>query len=124
MFHVAKPARHTSPGSCVILPGRHHDELGFVDTTTELEGLRGPLRIYLSVTGLRQLAARLPQVGLVPVLDYERALAEAEAAREEVARLRADLDAAEGQLERINGLARSGFDISRAQRRATTARKA
>jgi hypothetical protein len=124
MFHVSKPARHTAPGSCVIIPGRHHDDLGFVDTTTELEGIGGPLRIYLSVTGLRQVAARLPQVGLVPVLDYERALAEADAAREEVQRLQTRLSEYEDQLGRISGLSREGFEVVKARtaNRSTTRR--
>lgn len=113
MFHVARPGRFSAEG-CVILPGRHADPHGFIDTTTELEGVHGPIRVYLSIAGIRRIAQQFPeQTGLVPAEDVAKALDEAEAAREEVQRLTAEVERLKGFRDSIAGIRREGFQVSK-----------
>lgn len=111
---VSKPGRFDSDS---IIPGRVSDDDGFVTENVEYDTPTGPRVHYFSVAGLRQLAGRYPQIGLVPrqlLTDAEQALDEALDALNTVAQER---DEAVARLERINGLQRDGFKISRIQGR-------
>jgi hypothetical protein len=107
---VSKPDRFSSD---IIMPGRVHDDDGFITENRVIEGLTGPITIYFSVAGLRQLAARYPQLELVRTSDAMAALDEAEALREEVQRLQARVEELEANEERIIGLRKAGFTVQR-----------
>lgn len=107
---VTKPDRFSSD---IIIPGRVADPVGFVTENRVVEGLTGPITIYFSVTGLRNLAGRYEQIGLVPREDYARVEQEADEAREEIQRLRARLEELEAKQERIIGLSKDGFKVQK-----------
>jgi DNA-binding ferritin-like protein len=107
---VRKPDRFSS---CVIVPGRTSDPEGFVTEHRELDGISGPIKVYFSVTGLRLLAERYPQVGLVPAEKLD-------AAKQRIEQLEADLDnireraaELETQQERIAGIVKEGFKVQK-----------
>lgn len=114
MAFVSKPDRFSSD---VIIPGRTSDPDGFVTLHRELEGAQGPIKVYFSVAGLRQIAAAHPQVGLVSA-------GHAKDVEDELYRLQDELDRAqtriaelEGRQERIAGFARDGFRVQKVQGR-------
>lgn len=114
MQFVTKPDRFSQDA---IIPGRLSDPRGFVDTGNVLDGIRGPLPIYLSAEGIRLAAQRYPQLELVDASAHQavvQALAQAEAERDEVTQQR---DEALARLERISGLKRDGFQVTRVQGR-------
>jgi hypothetical protein len=115
MLFVRKPAAYSQGDS--IIPGRVADDVGFIDTGNELDGVRGPIRVYLSVAGLRQIAQKFPQVCLTDaaasretIETLQGLLAEAHSDLEQAV-LRADR--AEAQLSAIAGLKRDGFSVSK-----------
>lgn len=114
MQFVRKPDRF---GSDAIIPGRVADEDGFVDVQNTIDGLRGPVPIYLSVSGLRLIAERYPQVGLASRTAMSNAADLAEARWRQVQELEARNAELETQLERISGLAADGFTVVRKQGR-------
>lgn len=113
-----RPQRFDEPGQCIVLPGRIHDENGGVQLDGVYDGLRGDMRLWISYAGLQRI---VDQFGDRLNLAKREALREAEV---EAAGLRAELamqteraEAAEAKLERINGVAKDGFKVSRQQGR-------
>lgn len=114
MQFVDKPDRFSSD---MIVPGRVRDDIGFVRLDSVVDGVTGPIVPYLSTTGLRLIASRFPQLGLVDAdraRDAESALAALQEIHEKVT---AERDELQAKLDRINGLRRDGFQISRVQGR-------
>lgn len=70
MTWVPKPDRF---GSDAIIAGRVSDPDGFITEHRALEGLHGDITLYFSVAGLRQMAAKHPQVGLVSKKEFDDA---------------------------------------------------
>lgn len=116
MAFVTKPDRF---GSDAIIQGRVADPHGFVTNHDAVDGLHGPITLYFSVTGLRQLAAKHPQVGLVLREEADAASAHANALQAEVDQLRARVAELEAREERIAGLSRDGFKVQRVMGRPT-----
>jgi hypothetical protein len=110
MAFVRKPDRHSS---CVIIPGRTADPHGFVTEHRELDGIGGPIKVYFSVSGLRQLAERHPQVGLVPAHKLEDAHRRIEQLEAELDNLRDRAAELEAQQERIAGIVKDGFKVQK-----------
>lgn len=108
---VTRPTPHSAPGACVIVPGRRADERGFVDTGTELDGLRGPLHIYLSAEGIRLLAQRHSQLGLVDEATLRASEHRNAALQEQLTAARAEVEQLRASQDRIAGLARDGFIV-------------
>ena len=101
----------------LLIPGKTTDERGWIVGDGVIEGMQGPIQRTVSIDAIRQAAARYEQVGLVDVGDYHAALAEAEAAREEVLRLQEENEALQTKLDAIVGLRREGFVIQKRQGR-------
>lgn len=107
---TSKPDRFSSD---LILAGRVSDEGGFIDLQNPLDMPSGFKQALLSITGLRQLAAKHPQIGLVPaehLAAAEDRLAELEA---EISRLQEVVTTHEEREARITGLAADGFTVTR-----------
>jgi hypothetical protein len=121
MPFVAKPDRFSSDA---IIPGRVDDPLGWVTEHTTLEGINGPITLYFSVTGLRQLAEKYPQIGLVSAEELETLTKELACVALSLEQAEARADEAEAKLERISGLQRDGFKVARVQGRPPTKQKA
>lgn len=118
MFLADRPGRFDHPGQCVIIPGRVHDPNGGVLLDTTLDGAHGDIRLWLSYAGLQKIVDQFGgslnlahkdslDLAYKKIADLEFMLAESNAA----------LEAAEGKLERINGVSRDGFKIVRQQGR-------
>lgn len=107
---VNKPDRFSQD---VIVPGRVTDPNGFVTLHRSLDGLHGPIQVYFSVTGLRQIAEKHPQVGLVPADDVRRLHLENDALRAELDQANARIAELEANAERIAGFARDGFKVQK-----------
>ena len=117
MLFVNKPNPYSMPGACVMIPGRTSDEVGFVDTTTELDGISGPIHIYLSATGLRRAAQQFKQLRLVDagkLESVEAQLAEVLAQRDAAVERVDELEAIQ---DRIAGLKKAGFTVQKVQGR-------
>lgn len=100
---VAKPDRFSS---CIIIPGRMSDPDGFVTEHREIDGLMGPVKVYFSVAGLRQLAQRYPKVGLVPRDELIRA-------REYAERMDAQLEQANARIAELEAFKASVAGVTR-----------
>lgn len=107
---VARPDRFSSDA---IIAGRVTDPDGFVTEHRELEGVNGPIKLFFSVAGLRQIADRYPQVGLVRAEVLEQAEEEGDAFKREAEQLRARVFALEAKQERIAGFAADGFKVQK-----------
>lgn len=105
---VSKPDRFSS---CAIIPGRTADPEGFVTEHRDLEGLHGPITLYFSVTGLRQLADRYPRVGLVRAEQLGAAEEALDNALAEAARLKDYIAELERFKESVAGLTRHEYQI-------------
>lgn len=114
MQFVDKPDRFSSD---VIVPGRVRDDIGFVRLDQVIDGVTGPIVPYLSATGLRLIADRYPQLGLVDAAEHDALQVEHESLKLDADELRAERDDLRAKLDRINGLRRDGFQISRTQGR-------
>lgn len=114
MQFVDKPDRFSSD---IIVAGRVRDDIGFVRLDGIIEGLTGPIVPFLSATGLRLIAKRFPQLGLVDAADAASVQLAYDQLRAELARVAAERDDLAAKLERINGLRKDGFQISRTQGR-------
>lgn len=110
MAFVRKPDRFSS---CVIVPGRVSDPHGFVTDHRELDGINGPIKVYFSVTGLRQIADKHPQVGLVRVEKLDDARAEAERLAEELEAAQDRITELEAAHDRIAGFVKDGFKVQK-----------
>lgn len=114
MQFVSKPDRFSSD---IIIPGKIRDDSGFVRINTTLEGVTGPIVPYLSITGLRLIAQRVPEVGLVPRADLDSLQLAYDQLSELLDSAVEARDALQAKLDRINGLRKDGFQISRIQGR-------
>lgn len=114
MQFVDKPDRFSSD---TIVPGRVRDDIGFVRLDQVIEGVTGPIVPYLSATGLRLIASRFPQLGLVDAAWAKDVEDELHSLQDEIERVREERDDLAAKLERINGLRKDGFQISRTQGR-------
>lgn len=94
-----------------------HDDLGYVNLLREIDTPTGIRPAYLSVSMLRQWAARIPQIGLVSADDARRLQLELDALRAELDQVKAERDELRARQERINGIAKDGFKIVRQQGR-------
>lgn len=110
MPFVAKPDRFSS---CIIIPGRMADPDGFVTEHREIDGLMGPIKVYFSVAGLRQLAQRYPKVGLVPRNALDSALATIAAGQQQVAAMQERIDELEAFKASVAGVTREDYQIRR-----------
>jgi hypothetical protein len=111
---VHKPDRFSQDA---IIPGRVTDARGFVSTGVVIEGLQGPVPIYLSAEGIRLAASRYTQLGLVDSDVHKAVALELEDAQAAVERLTAENAELTAKLDRISGLKRDGFQVSRIQGR-------
>lgn len=114
MPFVSKPDRFSSDA---IVPGRVTDPNGFITENTVIEGIHGPIILYFSVSGLRQLADRYKQIGLVPRKALELVKEEFDELEEEYNEAIRERDEAKAKLDRISGLQRDGFRVARVQGR-------
>lgn len=110
MPFVTKLGRFSSD---IIIPGRTSDPQGFVTEYREVEGVTGPLTIYFSVTGLRLLAQRYSQIGLVPAEVADANFQLALDLKNRVLELEAERDELLAKQERIAGLAQDGFKVQK-----------
>lgn len=113
MLFVRKPMAYSVPGTCILIPGRRADEDGFIDSATELDGANGPIRPYISVAGIRKAASQFPQLGLKPAAEYDALARELSAAQAEADALRAENAKLQANLDRVAGLSRNGFKVSK-----------
>ena len=120
MPFARKPDRYSS---CIIVPGRVSDPDGFITEQREIDGINGPIKIYFSIGGLRQMAEKYPEIGLVrrdsalaAVRRAKRLEAELTAANDRVAEL-------EAQQERVAGFVRDGYKVQKVMGRPVTAGK-
>lgn len=107
---VNKPDRFSQD---VIVPGRVTDPNGFVTLHRSLDGLHGPIQVYFSVTGLRQIAEKHPQVGLVSRDEAAAETARANTLQAELDQANARIAELEANAERIAGFARDGFKVQK-----------
>lgn len=107
---AAKPDRWSQD---MIIAGRVSDPLGFVTENREIEGLNGPLKVWFSVTGLRQLAAKHRQVGLVPVGELDAMKSTNATLWARLAQAEAEVEELRQAAERISGLSKDGFQVTR-----------
>lgn len=110
MYYAPKLDRFSS---CLLIPGRVSDDRGFVVGDGIIQGLLGDITPAISIAAIRNAASKMPQIGLVDQADYDKAMAEVEAAREEVVRLQAENDQLRATQEHISGLKRAGFQVSK-----------
>lgn len=110
MPFVAKPDRFSQD---IIVPGRVTDPHGFVTEHREIDGLNGPIKVYFSVTGLRRLAERYPQVGLVPADRLKDVEDELHRLQDELEQTRDRALELEARTERIAGLSKDGFKVQK-----------
>lgn len=114
MPFVSKPGRFDTDS---IIPGRTSDPDGFVTENHEYETPWGPRVHHFSVAGLRQIADRYPQVGLVRAEAEQDAVRVAIRYKEEAEALRAERDELQAKLDRISGLTVDGFKVTKVQGR-------
>lgn len=113
MPRVSRPLYGSVPGDCIVIPGRRSDDGGYYQFETTYDGLQGIITPYISATGIRRLAQKWPEAGLVPSEDLDR-LTEAYAALElENAVLRAELDHLVAFRENLAGVAADGFRVQK-----------
>lgn len=110
MPFVRKPDRFSSD---VIIPGRTSDPDGFVTEHRELDGIGGPIKVFFSVAGLRQLAKKYPQVGLVPATVAETLAAATTELHQRLADVTAERDELLAKQARIAGFAADGFKVQK-----------
>lgn len=110
MPFVRKPDRFSSD---VIIPGRTSDPDGFVTEHRELDGIGGPIKVFFSVAGLRQLAKKYPQVELVPKADSDANFQLALDLKNKVLELEAERDELLAKQARIAGFAADGFKVQK-----------
>ena len=113
MQFADRPQRFDQPQHDMIIPGRVHDPQGGVILDTELQGLTGVIRVWLSYAGLHQIARKFPQLDLVEASERDVLQLEVHALTEQNAALADRLEAAEAKLERINGVAKDGYKVVR-----------
>lgn len=56
-----------------LILGKRLDPNGFINLNGTIPGIRGEVRKYLSISALRQLAARHREIGLSPTVDLDEA---------------------------------------------------
>jgi hypothetical protein len=110
---VRKIPPFNAPGSDVLIPGRVTDDIGFVDTGMELDGLRGPLRIYLSAAGIRAAAEKYPQLGLVDSGQLSLARERRDDAEQMLRDAQQHIADLEETVDRIAGLSKAGFTVQK-----------
>lgn len=94
-----------------------HDDNGYVQLNREIDLPTGVRPLYLSISLLRQLAARIPEIGLVPTEKLYAAQREIDQLRFERDQLLAERDDLAAKHERILGVSKDGFKIQRQQGR-------
>jgi outer membrane protein TolC len=100
-----------------VVMDKLHDDNGYINLLREVETVQGSRPAYLSISLLRQAAARIPQVGLSPTTDLELAREHVENAEAMIAQLQDELARLEAKLDNINGLVKHDFKIVRQQGR-------
>lgn len=110
MPFVDKPDRFSSDA---IVPGRTSDPNGFVTEHTVIEGITGPVILYFSVSGIRQLAARYPQIALVPKSELDNMVARYGEVVSALDQVKAERDELREAHDRIAGLRRDGFTVQK-----------
>lgn len=91
------------PHRCAVIPfiGQNHPD-GFIDTGTEMDGLR----VYVSIVAVRDMAKLIRYVPSSAVVAEQDKVARLEAELEQV---RAELRSAERELEAVDVLESKGF---------------
>lgn len=102
---------------CLLIPGRYHDDDGWVIGDGIIEGMQGDIQRAVSIKAIREAAARIPQVGLRPVEDVEALTADGLRLQAELDRANARVAELEAKFERIQGLSKDGFKVQRQQGR-------
>jgi hypothetical protein len=110
---VRKIPPYNSPNSDILIPGRVSDDIGFVDSGMELDGQRGPLRLYLSATGIRRAANQFPQLGLVDKAKHDDAVNLVMALKNKVLELEEEVAELRAIQDRIAGLHAAGFTVQK-----------
>lgn len=93
--HVPKMSRY----GLEVAQGKQADDLGFVNMLTELDTPTGVRPAYLSVSILRQWAARIPQLGLVDASKVQEVYVERDRLRAELDQVLARAAEAEGKIK-------------------------
>ena len=117
MQYATKPPRYDQPGSCIVVPGRVHDENGGVLLDTVLDGRMGDIRLWISYAGLHSIARQVPQLDLVEANDLSRAHDALASTQQQLDQVTAERDELQRKLDRIQGLAKDGFKVTRHQGR-------
>lgn len=121
MRFADRPTRFDEPGECAIIPGRVHDENGGVLLDGVYDGARGDMRLWLSYAGLQKIVSQFgDRLNLSTRGDLDEALSLVRGLQGDLDRARAERDDALAKLDRISGLRRDGFQVSRIQGRPKT----
>ena len=125
MPRVPELPRFSSPGHCIMFPGRRRDERGFYLFETVLEGpAGGDTQIGISGEGLRTIAERHgEQFGIVKREEMEEWRTLALELKNRVLELEAENDELKDFKERIAGFAADGFKLQRKQGRPAARRE-
>lgn len=97
-----------------IFQEKLHDDNGYINILREIDTPSGLRPAYLSVSLIRQAAARIPELRLVDAGALELAKERIETLEAMLADATTELEEAEAQLARVNGVVRSGFKIVKA----------
>lgn len=121
MHFADRPNRFDEPGSCIVIPGRVADENGGVMLDGVYDGARGDLRLWLSYAGLHKIVTQFGRkLNVATYEQFEEAADRAVRFEAEAQQLRAERDELQAKLDRISGLRKDGFQISRVQGRPKT----
>lgn len=93
------------------------DQSGYLLVSQDFDTLTGRQNLWLSVSMLRQWAARIPQLELAPQDELDSAREANSQLTAALAQEKARADEAEGKLARITGLSKDGYKVTRLQGR-------
>lgn len=100
-----------------VTVNKQTDQEGYLLLAHDFDTLNGRQNLYISVSMLRQLAGRNPQLGLSPTDELESARDANAQLAHALAQEKARADEAEGKLDRVNGMAKAGYKVVRQQGR-------
>ena len=105
---------------CLLIPGRYHDDDGFIVGDGVIEGLTGDIQRAISIKAIREAAHRFEQVGLVDRDELALVQDDLALTRSQLEQVEAERDELQAKLDRVQGLARDGFKVQRQQGRPPT----
>src|SRR5687768_7470887 len=113
MQFAAKPNPFDIPGEDIAIPGRRSDPDGGVALDGIYDGARGDIRLWVSYQGLRAIMRQVPQMDLAEGAAVRSRDHEIASLRAELDQTRAERDELQTKLDRIAGLQKDGFKVSR-----------